>query len=230
MHRREVREGEPDEVVAHLASGGGGDGPGVRDDEHDHAGGLRRGDTGRGVLDNEAVLRCDIEQRCGTQVALGGGLPVRHVVTAHDGVERHVDGVRAAEGGRQQRQRETAPGRRDERDARAPIAVGAQRREQFACTGEPAPARVGRHPLGGQRDEPCDQRIGVVRVGGVPEDLEARAHAASGDARPQVRGCAHPELVGEAEVRGVPGGDVSTSVPSRSISSAGVTRSGPRTR
>jgi len=43
-----------------------------------------------------------------------------------------------------------------------------------------------------------------VRGDGLPEHVEARAHAAPGHAWPQVRGRLHAELVGEREVGGVP--------------------------
>ena len=97
MQRSEVGERECDEVRADRPSGRGVDRSGLRDGEHDHAGGLGRCDAGRGVLDDEAFLRGGTEQRGGTQLALGGGLAVADVVTAHDDVERVADPPLATE-------------------------------------------------------------------------------------------------------------------------------------
>src|SRR5919199_4061951 len=79
-----------------------------------HAGGLRGGDAGLGVLERDAVGRAGAELRSGGEVDVGRGLRALDVLGAHDRGEALVDA-----GGAQRAGGELAPGvrRQAERDA-----------------------------------------------------------------------------------------------------------------
>ena len=85
----EVGEGATLERFPHRQAGALLDGDDVRDGQGATAGGERRGDAGRGVLDGDATSGVDIDQRCGCEVGIGSGFAVRDLV-AGDRTHEHA--------------------------------------------------------------------------------------------------------------------------------------------